>query len=138
MFQPCVNNLSSITCTMEKKVQNLIWVLVGLVVVIAAITISMAFLFRGDYNNGTYGYGPFGMMGSYGFYGFGILMPVIGAITVVFVLLFVYFLIEAFGSSDKKYGNLSTGQVEDIAKERFARGEITEEEYKKIIETLKK
>ncbi len=121
---------------MEKKVRNLIWVLVGLVVVVAAVSITMAFLFGGRYYNGNYA--PYGMMGDYGFYGFGILMPVIGVITVIFVLLFVYFIFEALRGSDRKNDTIRTSHAEDIARDRLAKGEITEDEYNRIIEALKK
>jgi putative membrane protein len=124
---------------MENKIRDLIFVLVGLVVVVAVVSVIVFVLFGGRYYNGYYG--PYGMMGGYGFFGMGILMPVIAAITLIFIVLFVYFIIGAF--HDHENGGQVTnpsqvGDAELIAKQRFARGEITEEEYKKIIETLRK
>lgn len=121
---------------MGKKVQNVIWVLVGLIVVVAIVTITMAVLFGGRYYSG--GYGPFGMMAGYGFYGMGIIMPIIGVITIIFVLLFVYFVLEVFRGPENEDHPSRSSNAEDIAKERLAKGEITEDEYRRIIEALRR
>ncbi len=119
---------------MEKKVENFVWVLVGLVAVIAAIAIIISVLFGGSYINGTFG--PFGMMG--GYYGMGLIMPVIGIISIIFVIVFVIFILDAFRGSDTHFGNAHSYRAEDIARERFAKGEISEQEYYAILEKLRK
>jgi len=40
--------------------------------------------------------------------------------------------------SDREYPMINTGSAETIAKERFARGEITEEEYNGLIEKIRR
>ena len=136
MFQPSVDNPSNIVYIMEKKIEKMIWALIGLVIVVAAVAIAMFVLFSGRYDSGSFG--PYGMMGGYGFYGFGIFMPIIGVVTFIFIILFVYFLLKAMDGSDREYPMINTGSAENIAKERFARGEITEEEYNGLIEKIRR
>ncbi|MGC8505709.1 MAG: SHOCT domain-containing protein [Thermoplasmata archaeon] len=121
---------------MEKRIESVIWVLIGLVVLVAAVAIVVSILYGGRYVNGTYG--PYGMMGAYGFYGVGIIMPIVGAITFIFVLLFIYFFLEGVRGHTMDDTRYNRGSAEDIAKERFAKGEITEAEYQRIIETIRK
>ena len=118
---------------MEKKIENMLWILIGLVVLVAAISIIMAAI-GGFPSNGTYG--TFGMMG--GYYGMVVIMPIIGAISVIFVLVFIYFFLDMLRGTDTNHHNYESGSAENIAKERFARGEITAEEYSKIISTIRK
>lgn len=120
---------------MEKKIEKLIRALIGLVLVVAVVAITMSFLFSGRYDNGYYG--SYGMMGDYGFYDFGTLMPVIGAVITIFVILLVYFLLKTPSGPDKEYIKINTRCAEDIAKERFATVEITEEEYNRLIEKIR-
>lgn len=119
---------------MEKKIENLIWAMVGLVAVVAAVVIILSVLFGGGYTGGSY---PYGMMG-YGIYGMGIVMPIIGIISVVFVLIFIYFILEAARGPQPGYQDRYSSRSEDIARERFARGEISETEYNRILENLRK
>ncbi|WP_297027489.1 SHOCT domain-containing protein [Thermoplasma sp.] len=119
---------------MEKRIENLIWVLVGLVAVVAAVAIITSILFGGRYYNGYYG--PYRMMG--GFYGMGIIMPIMGVISVILVLIFIYFILEAIRGPVQYEHTESVSRAEEIAKERLARGEITEEEYRRIIENIRK
>ncbi|MCL4330568.1 MAG: SHOCT domain-containing protein [Candidatus Thermoplasmatota archaeon] len=117
---------------MENKIGNLMWILVGLVAVVAAMAIIVPYI------SGTfYQPGPYGMMGGYGYYPMFILMPVMGAITLVFVILFIYFLVEVFRGEEWKHSEAPGKTPEEIAKERFARGEITEEQYLRIMDTIK-
>ncbi len=119
---------------MEKKVENLIWLLVGLVSVVAAVAIIVSVLFGGSYANGTYG--PYAMMG--GYYGMGIVMPIVGVISVIFVIIFVFFILESLRAHERPYDYAYSGHAEEIAKERLARGEISEQEYNSIIERIRK
>ena len=134
MFQPKLKCLSVIYNFMEKKVENLIWILVALVSAVAAVAIIIAILFGGNYYSGTYG--PYGMMG--GFYGMGIIMPIIGVISVILVLVFIYFFFEAVRTPESYRPVEKAANAEEIAKERFAKGEISEEEYRQIIETIRR
>ncbi len=120
---------------MDKRISNLMWVLVGLVAVVAAVSIILSFVFMGGISGGTYG--PFGMMG-YGFYGMGVIMPIIGAVSVIFVIVFIFFLLDSARGDGKYYSTHEARAPEDIAKERLARGEITDEEFRNIMEHLKR
>lgn len=119
---------------MDKNETRLLWALVVLFVVIAIISFVLSFLFRNGSYTGTYG--PFGMMGS-GYYGMGTIMPIVGAISVVLVLVFVYFLADALRGEPRAEQSSSGRSPEAIAKERLARGEITEDEYNGLIQRLK-
>ena len=134
MFQPRLKCLSFIYNFMEKRIENLIWILIALVSVVAAVAIIIAILLGGNYHNGTYG--PFGMMG--GFYGMGIVMPIIGVISVILVIVFFYFIFEAVRTPESYRPVEKAANAEEIAKERFAKGEISEEEYRQIIETIRR
>ncbi len=126
---------------MENRGSSLLWVLVALVVAVSVISIVLALIFGrgGSYDT----YGPFGMMG-YGYYGMGIIMPIIGVVTAVFVVVFIFFLLDSSrgpvsnGGSYTHYEPKNGKSPEDIARERFARGEISEEEFRRIKETLRK
>lgn len=120
---------------MENRISNLLWVMVGLVAVVAAISIILSFIFGLGGSTGTYG--PFGMMG-YGYYGMGFVMPIIGAVSVIFVIVFIYFLIESARGNERPDTVHSGKTPEDIARERLARGEITGEEFSDIMEQLKR
>ncbi len=119
---------------MEKKAENLVWVLVGLVAVIAAVAIITSVLFGGRYTNGTFG--PYGMMG--GYYGMGLIMPIIGVISVIFVIVFVFFILDALRVSERHFDSAYNFRAEEIARERFAKGEISEQEYYAMLEKLRK
>ncbi len=135
MFHMNLKNCSSIITSMERKMENLIWVLVGLVAIVAVVSIIMAVLFGNGYSSGNYG--TFGMMGV-GYYGMGLVMPIIGVIALVFVLLFIYYLVES--AAQPLGGNPANVNVtpEEVVKLRFARGEITQDEYSRLIENLRK
>ena len=63
----------------------------------------------------------------YGYWYF--MMPIMAALAVIFVFLFFY-VIGSFGV-EKGAGKKMKPEPLDILKEKFARGEITEEEFKK-------
>ncbi len=134
MFQPLLRTVSTFIGNMEKKAENLVWVLVGLVAVIAAVAIITSVLFGGRYTNGTFG--PYGMMG--GYYGMGLIMPIIGVISVIFVIVFVFFILDALRVSDRHFDSAYSFRAEEIARERFAKGEISEQEYYAMLEKLRK
>lgn len=74
------------------------------------------------------GYG-YGMMYG-GYYGYWyIMMPIMAALAIIFVFLFFY-VIGSFGVEHGVRMNMRSEPL-DILKEKFARGEITEEEFKK-------
>ena len=125
---------------MEKKVWNMVWILVALVAVMATVSVVMAVLFGGHYYNGSYG--PSNMPGNgYAPYGLAIMIPimaVLAIITIIFVIIFVRFLFANIGGTYMERHSMWSNNAENIAKERLAKGEITEEQYQKIIETLRK
>jgi putative membrane protein len=55
---------------------------------------------------------------------------------VILVLIFVYFILDAIRGPVNYVHTESISRAEEIAKERLAKGEISEEEYRKIIETI--
>lgn len=120
---------------MEKRFWNLLWVLTGLVAIMAAVSILLSIFMGGSFSRGAYG--QFGMMG-YGFYGLGIIMPIIGVISVAFVLVFIFFIFDAARGNGDRYRDGTDNSPERIARERLARGEISEEEYLRIIENLRR
>lgn len=107
----------------------MIWLLIGLVAIIAAVSIIVSIIFGGMYGNGYFGYG---MMSGYGFW----IMPVMGAIALVFVVVFLYFLISVLPGSHP-VEQQGYGPAETLARERFAKGEISEEEYNQILRKLR-
>lgn len=97
----------------------------------------MAVLFRGYYYNGAYG--PFNMPANgYARIGIAIMMPIMAIITIIFVVIFVRFLFANMRGAYMERHGMWSNNAENIAKERLAKGEITEEQYEKIIETLRK
>lgn len=83
--------------------------------------------------------GGYGMMGRYGYgmmggLGFGLIGWVIQLLVIVLVIYFVYHLFKK-NSIKEKHG---TRNEIDILKERFARGEIDEEELKRKRDILKR
>jgi putative membrane protein len=116
---------------------NMVWILVALVAVMATISVVMAVLFRGYYYNGAYG--PFNMpVNGYARIGIAIMMPIMAIITIIFVVIFVRFLFANMRGAYMERHGMWSNNAENIAKERLAKGEITEEQYEKIIETLRK
>lgn len=116
--------------------ENLMWVLVGLVAVVASVSIILSVLFGERYAGGTYG--PFGMMG-YGFYGMGFIMPIIGVLSVVFVLIFIFFILDASRGTERSEPQMHYRQTaEEVARMRLASGEISEEEFNSIMDNLRK
>lgn len=73
---------------------------------------------------GNYGYG---MMGSGGMF-FGLIFWII-------IIIGAYLLIKWFVEQNKTHGGEEKSAL-DIAKERYARGEITKEEYEEIKKSL--
>ncbi len=122
---------------MEKKIWNMVWILVALVAVMATISVVMAVLFGRNYYNGPYP--PFNMPANgYARVGIAIMMPVMAIITIIFVIIFVRFLLANIRSTYMERHGMWSNNAENIAKERLAKGEITEEQYQRIIETLRK
>jgi putative membrane protein len=72
-----------------------------------------------------YGYGM--MYGGYGYWY--IVMPIMAALAIIFVFLFFYVIGSFWGEHDMRMNKRP--EPLDILKEKFARGEITEEEFKK-------
>ena len=112
--------------------EKIVWIIVGLIVVVAAIGV-ISFVVIG--RNGIYSHGTYFMMGGFPFYGAYIIMPIMAAISILVVFLFLYFIIGLFGGSKMESHN--TTRAEDILKERYARGELSIDEYNKMMEQIK-
>lgn len=118
---------------MERRVQNLVWVMIGLIAVVAAVAIVASLLFGQNNSNGMYNY-PYGMVGGYGYTMW--IMPVIGMISLVFVISFIYYINDVAGGHRIYDDSNSRMRYENIIMERLARGEITKDEYSKLMSTL--
>jgi putative membrane protein len=116
---------------MPRKIEKLIWVLVGLVVVAVAISVALSLLF--PYYGGTGGGSYYGMMGYPG--GYFYIMPVMAAIGVVMVVVFLYFFMEIF-FPDRNGHYMERETPMDILKRRYANGDITKEEYEAMRKDL--
>jgi len=79
-----------------------------------------------------FGYGN-GMMGTYG-YGMGYGGMFFGLLFWVFIIVVAYLLIKRLMEQNKSRGEEKSGL--DIAKERYAKGEITKEEFEEIKKNL--
>ena len=119
---------------MDKKIENFFWLFAGIVVVMAAAGIILSVFFRDGYAGSSYD--QFGMMGGYGYNGIGVFLPIIGVISVIFAMIFMFFILEILRNPQHS----STNSIEaiEIAKQRLARGEVSEEEYEQIIKTIGK
>ncbi len=124
---------------MEKKIWNMVWILIALVAVMATISVVMSVLFGRPYYNGSYrSFGINMPANGYAYYGIAIMMPIMAIITIIFVVIFVRFLLINIRGTYMERHNMWSNNAENIAKERLAKGEITEEEYRKIIETIRR
>ena len=136
MFQAILKSFSSICILMKHNLENIIWILLIFVLIVSALAIMTSIIFGANMLHGTYG--PQYMMGGYPGYSMFFIMPVIGIISLIFFLLFIYFIIDGVHESES-IGNARNPTIaEQIAKERYAKGEITEQEYIKIVDTLRK
>lgn len=115
----------------NRKTNTLIWLVVALAISIAAMAIIAALTFSGTDNG-------FGMMGG-GDWGWGMAFMVVPAIILVLLL------VVALGGLDEKpayntYPAYVAAQPSpfDILNQRYARGEIAQEEYDRIRSKLGK
>jgi putative membrane protein len=103
-----------------------LFVMVALLfVALAAIMVLVGIYVIKPTVNYSPGFG-YGMM-YYGYWYF--VMPIMAALAIIFVFLFFY-LIKPFAMGPGMRMNMRSDPL-DILKEKFARGEITEEEFKK-------
>ena len=116
--------------------KNTSWVLGIVLVVVLVLILLGGFGMMGSGMMGSYG-GYGGMMSGYGFNPLGaILMFVFWALIIGGVVLLVVWLVRnATASAGAQRGGLSIGSSEsplDILKARYARGEITKEQFDAI------
>lgn len=117
---------------METK--KIIWLIIGLAIFVVALSMVSFFLYGRPDMTGYYGGYPAatGFPGRIAF----IIMPVMAIISILILILFVRFIIRmARGgpyNRDMVYDN-----SEAILRERYAKGEISEEEYKTRLNNLK-
>lgn len=111
---------------MPDKKRDLILLLVIVVVLIVVLPVLLRALWGGSY----YMYGMGGMMGGYWF------MPLIPVTFLVLLVLGAYFLIQAFGDADRAAKPDQSKGALELLRERYARGELTREEYLQMTEEL--
>jgi len=80
-------------------------------------------------------YGPSGMMNPYGYGGYGYGGMFIGLLFWIVIIVLAYFLIKSLIEKNKNQGIVGKSAL-DIAKERYAKGEITKEELEEIKKNL--
>ena len=114
--------------------EKIIWIIVALIGAIA-VTSIVSFAIYGRYGY-TYGFGPYGMMGGFPFYGMYIIMPIMAVISILVVILFFRYIFGAMGDH-MGYSWNERSRAEDILKERYARGEISQEEFNRMMENLR-
>ena len=120
---------------MATKSEKLLWTLVGLVFIAAIVSVVIGLLWNAygpkyAYTNTT-GYGWNGMMGWGG--AWFIFMPMMAAIGVMLLFVFLYFLLSVF-QPNHRWFHEDDRKALDILKRRYAEGEISEEEF----QTMKK
>lgn len=106
-----------------------IWWWPGLLIVVA---IPLLFMFFGRWGGGWYnyyGYGPGGMMRWPGFYYGGWIGMLFWALIIG---LGVYWLVTTSARQPVFYGRSEARDPIDILKERYARGEITKEQFEEM------
>ncbi|ARD84400.1 hypothetical protein FAD_0486 [Ferroplasma acidiphilum] len=115
--------------------KKIIWLIIGLAIFVVALSMVSFFLYgRPDIATRYSGVYPSatGFPGRFAF----IIMPVMAIISILILILFVRFIMRMAGGSscrrDMIYDN-----SEAILRERYAKGEISEEEYKTRLNNLK-
>ncbi len=120
---------------METK--KIIWIIVGLAVFVLAVNILSFFLYGRFNMNGYYGH-PY-YTNTYNMNGFPykiayIVMPVMAVISILILVLFIKFIMKMVRT---ERNNTGYDRSEAILKERYARGEISEEQYKAMLNNLR-
>jgi putative membrane protein len=104
-----------------------IWILVPIIGVLVVVGLAVAFFF----------YGPHAV-GVYPWYGWWFPFPLFFIIPVIFLVFFGFrwFLWGGWGWGGRWYYNQYDDRAVEILKERFARGEITKEEFERMAKDL--
>lgn len=115
---------------METK--KIIWMIFGLAVFVLAISMISFFLY-GRFNMNEY-YANGYYMNGFPYRIAYIIMPVMAVISILILILFIKFIMKMV--KIKEYNN-GYDRSEAILKERYARGEISEEQYKTMLNNLR-
>lgn len=117
---------------MKTNFNRMIWIVVAFIAVMAALSIVWIFLYRGTPPT-TYT-GQYGPMGYFPAYGAFIFMPIMAVLSILVVFLILRFVFGFFGHAGHVF--LYDSQAVEILKQRYARGEISEEEYRKKLSEI--
>ncbi|WP_297215517.1 SHOCT domain-containing protein [Thermoplasma sp.] len=112
---------------MKNHLSVVIWALIAMIALVVILSVIPTIYYGVGYR----GFG-YGMMG-YPYYGMYIFMPIMAIISILVIVLFIYLFFGAF-SGIHDYDD----RAEEILKERYARGEISKEEYEKRLEDLRR
>ena len=116
---------------MRNQTEQLIWVIIGIIAIIAVLSLVPPLLYRGSLPLTGYG-----MMGGYPYYGMYIFMPVMAIVSVLVIFLFIYFLTESVHETGFTHDHGDLDALE-ILRRRYARGEINENEYREKLKELR-
>ncbi|BAB60618.1 TVG1527611 [Thermoplasma volcanium GSS1] len=118
---------------MDKKVENFAWLLIGIIALIAVVVFVYSIFAGGTFYS--FGYGPRVIVG--GLFGWWLIMPIFA----FFVMIFFVIMMFSSHGHDHWHNNrmdFKRSRAEDIARERFAKGEITEDQYNRIINEIRR
>jgi len=115
---------------MRMNLSRILWIVIAFIAVMAALSIVSIFFFgRTPYTGG------YGFMGNFPAYGMFVFMPIMAAMSILVIFLILYFVLGFFGHVDQQIHGYS--EAVEILKQRYAKGEISEEEYRKKLSEIR-
>ena len=116
---------------MDRELKKIFWIFVCIVATVAVIRIAAAIIIGYDFGGSFQGF-PFDP-----FFGFGIMFILGGIVSVVLVILVLYFIFKVLFENDNNIFPSNSYKAEQILKERLARGEISEDEYNNLMRKIR-
>ena len=120
---------------MRKNVERIAWSIIGIVALVAIISVTFSIVYGRSYGNGSYFgpyYGGYGMMDSFGIPSMWVI-PVIALFAVIVVVTVIYVVVRSGNNGREAYPRNSPDRAEEIAN-----GEIDQAQYQRIMDTIRK